>query len=73
LDNFALPGDAGFPLNNLYAAPDSKVDGDFLRQWLLQARQETALRLVDRVYSVDGRPSKWWMAFTKRKFMNRSL
>lgn len=26
VDNFALPGDAGFPLNSLYHAPSSRVD-----------------------------------------------
>lgn len=30
VDNFSLPGDAGFPLNSLYHAPASKMDaGEF--------------------------------------------
>ena len=31
VDNFALPGDAAFPLNSLYHAPASKLDaGEYL-------------------------------------------
>ncbi|GBC02203.1 hypothetical protein RclHR1_00450038 [Rhizophagus clarus] len=71
LDHFALPGDPNFPLNALYSAP-SRGEADVLRQYLTQVRQELANRLVERVY-VDGKPSKWWMCFQKRKFMNKSL
>ncbi|KAG8839879.1 subunit of the Arp2/3 complex [Serendipita sp. 400] len=47
---------------------------DSLRQYLVQARQETAGRLVEKLYADGtGKPSKWWMCFTKRRFMNRSL
>jgi actin related protein 2/3 complex subunit 3 len=43
-----------------------------MRQYMQQLRQELASRLVERVY--DGaQPSKWWMCFSKRKFMNLSL
>lgn len=61
-----MPGDANFPLNALYAPPRDRNDADLLRQYLTQARQELVLRLVDKIY-VDGVPSKYWMAFTKRK------
>lgn len=39
---------------------------DVLRQYLTQCRQETVYRLVDKVYQ-DDVPSRWWLAFTKRK------
>jgi len=71
LDHFALPGDPNFPLNALYSAPGIG-EADVLRQYLAQVRQELANRLVERVY-IDGKPSKWWMCFQKRKFMNKSL
>ncbi|KAF8339014.1 ARP2/3 complex [Cantharellus anzutake] len=73
VDNFPLPGDAGFPLNSHYAPPASRIDGDYLRSYLVQVRQELASRLVERLYT-DGtnKPSKWWMAFTKRRFMHRN-
>ncbi|KAK1921697.1 actin-related protein 2/3 complex subunit 3 [Papiliotrema laurentii] len=63
VDNFALPGDAGFPLNSLYHPPASKADADALRSYLTQTRQEVALRLADRLYAPehilgpDGQPT----------------
>lgn len=74
LDSFALPGDIGFPLNALYQAPANKNDADLLRGYLQQFRQELADRLLKRVYAHDeGSPSKFWLAFTRRRFMNKSL
>ena len=48
---------------------------DFMRSYLRQLREETGRRLIDRCY-LDGEettPSKWWIAFSKRRFMNKSL
>ena len=39
---------------------------DALRQYLTQARQETVSRLLDKIY-IDDVPSRWWLAFSKRK------
>ena len=86
LENFNIPGEPGFPLNPLYAPPANRNDAgtiphqqweltvDLLRQYLSQFRQEIAARLVARVY-IDNpsAPSKWWMSFKKRLFMNKSL
>ncbi|KAI9636240.1 actin-related protein 2/3 complex subunit 3 [Dioszegia hungarica] len=63
VDSFALPGDAGFPLNSLYHAPGSRPDADALRSYLTQTRTELALRLADRLYppeqtmGPDGQPT----------------
>ncbi|KAF9534694.1 actin-related protein ARPC3 [Crepidotus variabilis] len=74
VDQFPIPGDANFPLNAHYAPPQSRVDADYLRQYLIQTRQELAARLVEKLYADGtGKPSKWWMSFQKRRFMNRSL
>ncbi|CCG83910.1 protein of unknown function [Taphrina deformans PYCC 5710] len=74
LESFAIPGEGGFPLNNVYAAPTSRPDADLLRQYLTQFRQELAQRVVARVYKDDDqRPDKFWLAFTKRKFMGKTL
>ncbi|KAJ7490322.1 actin-related protein ARPC3 [Mycena galericulata] len=74
VDNFPIPGDANFPLNAHYAVPSSRQESDYLRQYLVQVRQELAARLVERLYADGtGKPSKWWMSFQKRRFMNRSL
>ena len=74
LEQFSVPGEAGFPLNNIYAAPASRGDVELFRQYLQQFRQELAQRVVAKVYANDDtKPDKFWMAFTKRKFMNKSL
>ncbi|KAH6562585.1 hypothetical protein BASA60_011085 [Batrachochytrium salamandrivorans] len=65
----ARTGDSNFPLNAMYERPQSKADADLLRQYLTQLRQEVSGRLVQRIYE-DDKPSKWWMCFSKRKFMN---
>jgi actin related protein 2/3 complex, subunit 3 len=72
--NFSIPGDAGFPLNQLFEGPKDRYEAETLRQYMMQMRQELGGRLVNRVYA-DGsdRPSKWWLSFTKRKFMGKSL
>lgn len=86
LDDFVLPGTAGFPLNTVYQVPiNDHQQMDLLKSYLTQFRQELSMRLIDRIY-VDSmqndvetqdkklnKPSKFWLAFTKRKFMNKSL
>ncbi|KAI8149665.1 actin-related protein 2/3 complex subunit 3 [Fennellomyces sp. T-0311] len=72
VSNFAIPGDPSFPLNAMYAAPTDRYQTDQMRQYVQQLRQELATRLVEKIF-VDGKPSKWWMCFSKRKFMNLSL
>ncbi len=58
----------------MYEAPRDRQDAEVLRQYMSQARQELAARLLARVYDEgDARPSKWWLSFTKRKFMGKSL
>lgn len=73
LDNFALPGDVGFPLNSMYQPPANKNEADLLRQYLQQFRQELAERLLKRIYADGDVPSKYWLAFTKKQFMNKSF
>ncbi|GAA5835448.1 hypothetical protein JCM11251_005237 [Rhodosporidiobolus azoricus] len=83
IDHFSLPGEPGFPLNQVFqgAAPGDRSSSDALRAYLNHARQELVVRLLERhIYnpadaSTEGgkKPSKWWMAFQKRKFMGKSL
>ncbi|KAI9053993.1 hypothetical protein LZ554_002937 [Drepanopeziza brunnea f. sp. 'monogermtubi'] len=72
--NFAIPGDPGFPLNQMFNPPTNRNEAETLRQYLSQVRQELAIRLLARIFE-DGsdRPSKWWLSFSKRKFMGKSL
>jgi actin related protein 2/3 complex subunit 3 len=78
--NFAIPGDASFPLNAMYDKPKDRNDLDTMRSYFQQLRQEIAVRLVEKIYSASytdteggKRPSKWWVCFAKRKFMNLQL
>ncbi|KAF2087525.1 ARP2/3 complex subunit Arc18 [Saccharata proteae CBS 121410] len=71
--NFAIPGDATFPLNQAYEPPANRQDAETLRQYISQMRQELARRLLDRIYADGEAPSKYWLSFTKRKFMNKAL
>ncbi|KLO16356.1 ARP2/3 complex 21 kDa subunit [Schizopora paradoxa] len=74
VDNFPIPGDSTFPLNAHYASPSSRIDADYLRSYIQQARVELVNRLIEILYADGtGKPSKWWMSFQKRRFMNRSL
>ena len=56
--NFAIPGDAGFPLNQAFEPPKDRNEAETLRQYLMQVRQELAQRLLLRVYGDEKVPSK---------------
>jgi actin related protein 2/3 complex subunit 3 len=47
--NFAIPGDAGFPLNQMFEPPRERNEAEVLRQYVMQMRQELAVRLLGRV------------------------
>lgn len=73
-DNFSLPGEPSFPLNSIYAPPGNRVESDTLWSYLSQFRQELAARLIAYVYATDQQaPSKYWLAFSRKRFMNLSL
>ena len=72
--SFAIPGDAGFPLNQAFEPPPDRNQAELLRQYIMQMRQELAARLLNRVYPEGANtPSKWWLSFTKRRFMGKAL
>ncbi|XP_031625620.1 actin-related protein 2/3 complex subunit 3 [Contarinia nasturtii] len=74
ISRFDIPGDAGFPLNSVFSKPSSPNEADSLRQYLTQIRQETGNRLIEKVFNTtDGKPSKWWTCFAKKRFMEHSL
>ncbi|XP_054710270.1 actin-related protein 2/3 complex subunit 3-like [Uloborus diversus] len=71
---FDIPGDSGFPLNAVYSKPSSSSEADLMRQYLQQLRHACGLRLCEKVFDPEsGKPSKWWLCFAKRKFMDKSL
>lgn len=51
----------------------TRAAADALRAYLKQAREETGARLVPKCYTEEDKPNKFWMAFSKRKFMNKEL
>lgn len=69
---FALPGDSAFPLNGMFPAAGKETEA--LRAYLTGIRNETAARLLQRLYDNDqSAPEKSWMAFQRRKFINKTL
>jgi len=56
--NFAIPGDATFPLNQAFESPRDRNEAELLRQYIMQMRQELAVRLLGRVYADGESPSK---------------
>lgn len=96
ISKFDIPGESGFPLNSVYAKPQTPNEAgernsslslifnlstkfffsssDLMRQYLQQLRQETGIRICEKVFTTeDGKPSKWWICFAKKKFMEKSL
>ena len=72
-ETFRIPGEPGFALGSFFPAPTSSQEGELCRSYLKQVREELGRRLVTKVYGEDGQPSKFWIVFAKRKFMNKML
>lgn len=69
-----IPGDLKFQLNHIFRSPSDQSGKDEMRQYLFQLRLECFLRLFDLIWpSNDNLPSKWWICFSKRKFINLNL
>jgi actin related protein 2/3 complex, subunit 3 len=72
IENFQIPGDGGFVFGGYFQNPNGRQEADTIRAYFTQLRQETGVRLVDRVYppGQEASASKWWICFNKRKFLN---
>ncbi len=46
---------------------------DLFRAYFMQLRQETAKRMFERVFDENGVANKFWVAFSKKKFMVRFM
>lgn len=68
-ERFPVPGDPGWLLGGHIGKPKSKSEEEAVRKYFEQLREETTNRIVQRVFKA-GKPDKYWMAFSKRKFMN---
>ncbi|RAL50143.1 unnamed protein product [Cuscuta campestris] len=70
LEKVPVPGESGFPFPGLFSSPQSQKEAQLFRDYLKQIREETSGRLLSVAYRANGTPNKWWLAFSKRKFMN---
>lgn len=77
LVRFSMPGDSDFPLNAYFQKAKNANESEELKQYLTQLRQELGFRLIERAFdpklSGDGKPSKWWICFSKRRFLKTEL
>ncbi|KAH7815863.1 Actin-related protein 2/3 complex subunit 3 [Monocercomonoides exilis] len=71
---FKVPGDSTFCLGGMVSPPASASESDLIKQYLRQLREEVSLRLMNYLYpEPEGRLSKWWMSFSKKKFLNKTI
>jgi actin related protein 2/3 complex subunit 3 len=68
--NFAIPGDATFPLNQAFEPPRDRQEAEVMRQYISQMRQELANRLLNRIYADGDAPSKVRTQDTSRNSSN---
>lgn len=74
ISNFPIPGEPKFPLNAMFTKPANRNEEDTMRNYLQQIRQETGVRMCEKIFDPEtDKPSKWWLCFSKRKFMDKSL
>lgn len=73
ISNFSIPGDANFALGGFFTAPAARAESDEIRAYFSQLRQEIGIRLVRLAYNADGSLNKWWMCWSKRKFLNKQI
>ncbi|KAI6239663.1 Actin-related protein 2/3 complex subunit 3 [Aphelenchoides fujianensis] len=68
-----IPGESGFPFAGLFKPPANAHEEEQMRAYLQQLRQELGQRLISAVYGSSEEPSKWWLCFARRRFMDKSL
>ena len=72
-EHFSVPGEANFALQGL-ALNSNKDEAEQLRAYWKQCREEVGLRLVERCFDKEtGAPNKWWMSYSNRKFLGKTL
>eukprot|EP00667_Euglena_gracilis_P022670 EG_transcript_25327 len=73
---FKVPGEPGFILPGFLPDPRDATEAELWRSYVRQLREEIGVRLLELAYAEPeegGLPSKWWMMFAKRKFLNKSF
>lgn len=67
------PADSSFALAAFYEKPR---DADEKKRWeayMRQAKEELGIRLAKMVFASDSGPDKYWMQFSKRKFLGKAF
>uniref|UniRef100_A0A2I3H4F9 Actin-related protein 2/3 complex subunit 3 n=1 Tax=Nomascus leucogenys TaxID=61853 RepID=A0A2I3H4F9_NOMLE len=60
ITNSPIPGEPGFPLNAIYPKPANKQEDEVMRAYLQHLRQETGLRLCEKVFDPQNdKCCKW--------------
>jgi len=69
-EKFSVPGEQGWQLSGFIFNPKNRAEEDKCRAFLKQLREETSSRVVEILYArSEAAPDKFWMGFSKRKFM----
>eukprot|EP01048_Picozoa_sp_COSAG05_P016269 COSAG05_NODE_2074_length_3609_cov_4.982336_2_plen_116_part_00 len=70
--DFASPGDSGFPLGG-FVTSSVEEEKKLWKSYFKEVRQEMCKRVLNCLFNEDGSPNKWWMCFAKRKFLGMEL
>jgi actin related protein 2/3 complex, subunit 3 len=60
-------------LGGIISEPKTFEESEIVKQYLTQCREEIGVRLIDHCFIENNKPNKFWMAFAKKKFMNKEL
>ena len=60
-------------LGGLLPTAATKQEAELFRGYMRQAREQLALRLLDKCYREDGTPNPFWIAFHHRKFLGKDM
>ncbi len=67
------PSQPGFFMGALATKGRPSSEEEKFRTYLKQLKEETAKRLFAILYANDGMDLKFWLAFSKRKFLKLSM
>ena len=73
IKSFVCPGDTGWGLGGMFPSATNREESDAFKAYFKQARTELSERVLETFYAADGSQNKWWMCFSKRKFMGKEL
>ncbi|KAF0971922.1 hypothetical protein FDP41_009618 [Naegleria fowleri] len=67
------PGDSSFELSAFYEKPRDSEDKKKWQAYMRQAKEELGLRLAALLFTNDSGPDKYWMQFSKRRFLGKTF